>query len=132
MIAMIQMGVSARKSPQRATKTPAISAFQTRTRLNPKRWIMGVATSFMAMAPTALVNVIMPAENGDSPKPTCSRMASKKGVAPMAKRHRLPPKVEMAKVGVRSSDRRSEEHTSELQSLMRISYAVFCLKKKKA
>src|SRR3546814_9586275 len=34
----------------------------------------------------------------------------------------------------RSLDRRavrSEEHTSELQSLMRISYAVFCLKKKK-
>src|SRR3546814_7308389 len=29
------------------------------------------------------------------------------------------------------SDERSEEHTSELQSLMRISYAVFCLKKKK-
>src|SRR3546814_5698559 len=28
------------------------------------------------------------------------------------------------------SDGRSEEHTSELQSLMRISYAVFCLKKK--
>src|SRR3546814_8398088 len=30
-----------------------------------------------------------------------------------------------------SSEKRSEEHTSELQSLMRISYAVFCLKKKK-
>src|SRR3546814_8651491 len=30
-----------------------------------------------------------------------------------------------------SPPRRSEEHTSELQSLMRISYAVFCLKKKK-
>src|SRR3546814_6499689 len=29
------------------------------------------------------------------------------------------------------AERRSEEHTSELQSLMRISYAVFCLKKKK-
>src|SRR3546814_3676420 len=28
-------------------------------------------------------------------------------------------------------DSRSEEHTSELQSIMRISYAVFCLKKKK-
>src|SRR3546814_4251238 len=28
-------------------------------------------------------------------------------------------------------EHRSEEHTSELQSLMRISYAVFCLKKKK-
>src|SRR3546814_8116819 len=30
-----------------------------------------------------------------------------------------------------AGNRRSEEHTSELQSLMRISYAVFCLKKKK-
>src|SRR3546814_6115713 len=30
----------------------------------------------------------------------------------------------------RRTFRRSEEHTSELQSLMRISYAVFCLKKK--
>src|SRR3546814_10368019 len=30
----------------------------------------------------------------------------------------------------RSIDNRSEEHTSELQSLMRISYSVFCLKKK--
>src|SRR3546814_10056326 len=35
--------------------------------------------------------------------------------------------VDHLEVGVR----RSEEHTSELQSLMRISYAVFCLKKKK-
>src|SRR3546814_8479317 len=32
--------------------------------------------------------------------------------------------------GVRGAGARSEEHTSELQSLMRISYAVFCLKKK--
>src|SRR3546814_4146551 len=31
---------------------------------------------------------------------------------------------------VETGDIRSEEHTSELQSLMRISYAVFCLKKK--
>src|SRR3546814_9912423 len=30
-----------------------------------------------------------------------------------------------------ADQQRSEEHTSELQSLMRISYAVFCLKKKK-
>src|SRR3546814_10905443 len=36
------------------------------------------------------------------------------------------------KVAVERADPvRSEEHTSELQSLMRISYAVFCLKKKK-
>src|SRR3546814_1224296 len=32
--------------------------------------------------------------------------------------------------GARADHRRSEEHTSELQSLMRISYAVFCMKKK--
>src|SRR3546814_6045020 len=40
-----------------------------------------------------------------------------------------------ATIGLRRAeelyDRGSEEHTSELQSLMRISYAVFCLKKKK-
>src|SRR3546814_1172920 len=39
----------------------------------------------------------------------------------------LPDRVRVA-IGFTS---RSEEHTSELQSLMRISYAVFCLKKKK-
>src|SRR3546814_1651985 len=32
--------------------------------------------------------------------------------------------------GIRAGQKRSEEHTSELQSLMRTSYAVFCLKKK--
>src|SRR3546814_7664837 len=34
-----------------------------------------------------------------------------------------------ASLGRNGVDQRSEEHTSELQSLMRISYAVFCLKK---
>src|SRR3546814_4736165 len=38
---------------------------------------------------------------------------------------------ENVKGGKQLSAARSEEHTSELQSLMRISYAVFCLKKKK-
>src|SRR3546814_3378988 len=39
--------------------------------------------------------------------------------------------VRLRPVAVRAFPNRSEEHTSELQSLMRISYAVFCLKKKK-
>src|SRR3546814_7803938 len=39
---------------------------------------------------------------------------------------REPLTVSLGRIGIRS-----EEHTSELQSLMRISYAVFCLKKKK-
>src|SRR3546814_1766176 len=42
---------------------------------------------------------------------------------PQFARHRLRDRAE--------AELRSEEHTSELQSLMRISYAVFCLKKKK-
>src|SRR3546814_7581478 len=45
---------------------------------------------------------------------------------------RLGPADEMVVLGVVAvEDGRSEEHTSELQSLMRISYAVFCLKKKR-
>src|SRR3546814_5987864 len=61
-----------------------------------------------------------------------------------ARPDRLERLVAMGKIGSRTLqpqalhraddgfavDRRSEEHTSELQSLMRISYAVFCLKKK--
>src|SRR3546814_1737419 len=46
------------------------------------------------------------------------------------RRHRFSPAFELD-LGLDDADRhlRSEEHTSELQSLMRISYAVFCLKK---
>src|SRR3546814_9935654 len=43
-----------------------------------------------------------------------------------------PTDIENAVLGIdRKPASRSEEHTSELQSLIRISYAVFCLKKKK-
>src|SRR3546814_5278578 len=45
-------------------------------------------------------------------------------------RHDINPALGRAKQELDHTDR-SEEHTSELQSLMRISYAVFCLKKKK-
>src|SRR3546814_8035615 len=43
-------------------------------------------------------------------------------------RARLMTCFSQVRYGIRTHDR-SEEHTSELQSLMRISYAVFCLKK---
>src|SRR3546814_2642983 len=42
----------------------------------------------------------------------------------------LSPSGSAVRIDTALSDPRSEEHTSELQSLMRISYAVFCLKKK--
>src|SRR3546814_1521701 len=47
--------------------------------------------------------------------------------APLA---RLEGQIVLRKLLARTRHIRSEEHTSELQSLMRISYAVFCLKKK--
>src|SRR3546814_7889895 len=50
--------------------------------------------------------------------------------APRRQSLTICPKGLRASAMTRSPTRRSEEHTSELQSLMRISYAVFCLKKK--
>src|SRR3546814_7384136 len=44
--------------------------------------------------------------------------------------HAQPPFRSSRLIGAERQPTRSEEHTSELQSLMRISYAVFCLKKK--
>src|SRR3546814_9333456 len=53
--------------------------------------------------------------------PKASAMEARRGETPQATRC----------VARQRAPARSEEHTSELQSLMRISYAVFCLKKKK-
>src|SRR3546814_5833675 len=50
---------------------------------------------------------------------------------PLENRYRRPGSFIANRLGEPSLRHRSEEHTSELQSLMRISYAVFCLKKKK-
>src|SRR3546814_9323507 len=72
-------------------------------------------TLFRSVAPPATLDkshkgrAVAPAHAGASPRPF-HRQRGEQSDRPMA---------------------RSEEHTSELQSLMRISYAVFCLKKKK-
>src|SRR3546814_7182591 len=50
--------------------------------------------------------------------------------APVAVRDRQAVLAETPRVAIETPRLRSEEHTSELQSLMRHSYAVFCLKKK--
>src|SRR3546814_1062849 len=61
----------------------------------------------------------------DTPEPRAADIGD-------ARRELEPEEVENAENRVGIAGRiRSEEHTSELQSLMRISYAVFCLKKKK-
>src|SRR3546814_1761153 len=61
----------------------------------------------------------------------CGKIGQHAAASEMCGRHdwnRLIADVESERQAVRVN--RSEEHTSELQSLMRISYAVFCLKKK--
>src|SRR3546814_9515904 len=55
---------------------------------------------------------------------TCASSMQTAAMSHLAKREKS------SRGGRRCSLGRSEEHTSELQSLMRISYAVFCLKKK--
>src|SRR3546814_4424317 len=61
--------------------------------------------------------------------PTTARSGPK-----VPRSNRSPSTVKFSIASLRTAranqGRRSEEHTSELQSLMRISYAVFCLKKK--
>src|SRR3546814_3246378 len=59
------------------------------------------------------------ADIGEAARPPCTACAGPQDLGRCAAR------------GHRRCSERSEEHTSELQSLMRISYAVFCLKKKK-
>src|SRR3546814_5077220 len=54
----------------------------------------------------------------------------KQAESPIERKASLTNRVYRIPLIMDSMDKRSEEHTSELQSLMRISYAVFCLKKK--
>src|SRR3546814_9059139 len=57
-----------------------------------------------------------------------SLRSRKKNILTVVKKHNFQGDV--LPVSSVAAKNRSEEHTSELQSLMRISYAVFCLKKK--
>src|SRR3546814_3057877 len=82
-----------------------------------------------------------PATSADPPPPSRMDSAAERAVAKAeaaATRRRwitLAEGLAIAGVAIAAltlwTNWRSEEHTSELQSLMRISYAVFCLKKKK-
>src|SRR3546814_5276436 len=71
-----------------------------------------------ALAASAMLCVVEPAMTGASGD--CFVLYAEKGGLPIA----------LNGSGRAPASARSEEHTSELQSLMRISYAVFCLKKK--
>src|SRR3546814_2824558 len=73
-------------------------------------------------------------EGSDAKAPTTATRTSSSGSRASAKRARSEGGAREERIARRfwaGVAARSEEHTSELQSLMRISYAVFCLKKKK-
>src|SRR3546814_9755341 len=69
-----------------------------------------------------------PSDSSDFTLPSNRPASTPAASRPLSRHTRSPGKA----VSRLSSHARSEEHTSELQSLMRISYAVFCLKKKKS
>src|SRR3546814_10622984 len=83
------------------------------TLLQAKAAVITASTSRIAVLPTVPFRVIAPP-------------AARETTVPLPRSR----KVESFRAGL-PLRMRSEEHTSELQSLMRISYAVFCLKKKK-
>src|SRR3546814_8859463 len=77
-------------------------------------------------------DVVLPIQQrcyaGDMPQPQLPGQATRLFTGSL-----IPPGADTVVIqeNTREADGRSEEHTSELQSLMRSSYAVFCLKKKK-
>src|SRR3546814_6897848 len=72
------------------------------------------------------------ADHGAVPAPGAGWRRGPGRAVARAGRHAVPPTWPRPRKDVlREAGERSEEHTSELQSLMRSSYAVFCLKKKK-
>src|SRR3546814_6465111 len=99
-----------RRRPPRSTRTDTLFPYTTLFRSNPGP---------RCRTPEAGRN-----QGPRRPVPSGTRRPERKEIA--------VAKLEIVRIPVLSDNYvwRSEEHTSELQSLMRISYAVFCLKKK--
>src|SRR3546814_10175705 len=93
------------RRPPRSTRTDTLFPYTTLFRsVGPKFRVMFQPRGMAVFRISRKARLVLPREHGRVPTHTIAE------VVPVA---------------------RSEEHTSELQSLMRISYAVFCLKKKK-
>src|SRR3546814_10103417 len=99
------------RRPPRSTRTDTLFPYTTLFRSEPgTAWNYSIAIDWVGKAVEA---------------------ASGQDLDTYLREHLFTP-LGMTDTGFRlNPEHRSEEHTSELQSLMRISYAVFCLKKKK-
>src|SRR3546814_5567345 len=107
------------RRPPRSTRTDTLFPYTTLVRANRK---LGKPTTRPERSKTRKRPRTL-RQSRDNPAPTsrCRRSTQKQ----------TNPRANSNSPRNNGCDRRSEEHTSELQSLMRISYAVFCLKKKK-
>src|SRR3546814_2061756 len=88
--------------------------------MSPAKIAMAVAVTIEASAGTGSMKKVS----------GTSRAVAMVAVSPGTAPTNRPNSADIAMTPSTSGRNRSEEHTSELQSLMRISYAVFCLKKK--
>src|SRR3546814_7659160 len=107
-----------RRRPPRATRTDTLFPYTTRFRSG---LILGVLLVMAGVVGGGLaigLLLLLPVVGVQLPTSWLDRKVEERT---SAIRRDLPDTLDL----------RSEEHTSELQSLMRISYAVFCLKKKK-
>src|SRR3546814_2563874 len=110
------------RRPPRSTRTDTLFPYTTLFRSSARRAGSGAGREYPALAPPVAARDRLPAlGHSCGPAGLAHRVAR-----PDARGGRQG--VPVRRIGPRG---RSEEHTSELQSLMRISYAVFCLNKKK-
>src|SRR3546814_5824846 len=125
------------RRPPRSTRTDTLFPYTTLFRSADRRRLcgtrQGIGGSRLRAVGAAYWRPFSPA------KFQLDRFAHEVGLVLTIPQHGLDPaerpfrksRHRLFRVNPRATCRRSEEHTSELQSLMRISYAVFCLKKKK-
>src|SRR3546814_3846590 len=121
------------RRPPRATRTDTLFPYTTLFRSGPRSGRWRAAGGGAAHGEQGFAVRVRRA--GVQPLPDPHRPRRPRGL-PAARRGRARADADGALAAARHAaarrlhGRRSEEHTSELQSLMRISYAVFCLKKK--
>src|SRR3546814_7703984 len=109
------------RRPPRSTRTDTLFPYTTLFRSSPK-----CQSSCASLGPRALSRSSI-AHCGEFPAEQRRHVVAQDFVVSVRKQ--LGPRYHSPGHGDDEVHHRSEEHTSELQSLMRLSYAVFCLKK---